>query len=286
MEPGGGRDDEEYTLNFQVWRPSPTVGQIGGGDYSLVGNNRFTSISLTDGVAESLLPSPSDYILFQPGDVLGFYVEDVKEDMNTNRGVAVLTTDSYTNELVWYASTSQTVTGCPISVGDLSMILRGAPVISISTGISYVPCFRICNDVLNLVIEISDCPQILPTPPPCPITPPPTTTITSEPVASFTTNMAPDFSTPNENTLPTDSTPGEVVSIDDRGSGGGGPPVSVIAAVVLAILVAIILTVLILVLIAVVVSKKWSKKTFNVTHTNLRVGITNKLYGKYFTSCI
>ena len=51
----------------------------------------------------------------------------------------MLTTDSYTNELVWYASaTSQTVAGCPISVGsggDLTSMLQGAPVISISTGI-------------------------------------------------------------------------------------------------------------------------------------------------------
>ena len=135
MEPGGGGDDEEYTLNFQVWRPSPTVDQTGNGVYSLVGNNRFTSIDLDGDVTESLLPSPSDYIQFRPGDVLGFYVEDAKDDKN--KGVAVLTTNSYTSESVWYASTSQTVAGCPISVGsagDLNTILRGAPVISISTG--------------------------------------------------------------------------------------------------------------------------------------------------------
>ena len=137
MEPGGGGDDREYTLNFQVWRPSPTMGQTGGGVYSLVGNNRFTSISLSDGVAaSSLLPSPSNYIQFRPGDVLGFYVEEAKDD--NSKGVAVLTTDSYTRESVWYASaTSQTVAGCPISVGsagDLNTMLQGAPVISIATG--------------------------------------------------------------------------------------------------------------------------------------------------------
>ena len=132
--PGGGMDDREYTIDFQVWRPSPTVGQMGGGVYSLVGNNRFTSISLYNGIAETLLPSPSNYIQFQPGDVLGFYVEEARDDY---RGVAVLTIESYTRELVWYASTSQTVAGCPISVGsagDLNTILEGAPVISIATG--------------------------------------------------------------------------------------------------------------------------------------------------------
>ena len=134
VEPGGGMDDEQYTLNFQVWRPSPTVGdQMDNGDYSLVGNNRFTSISLSGNVAE-VTPSSQDRIPFQSGDVLGFYVEEAR---NNDGGVAVLTTDSYTNELVWYASTSQTVSGCPISVGssgELNTMLRGAPVISISTG--------------------------------------------------------------------------------------------------------------------------------------------------------
>ena len=136
VEPGRGGDNEEYTINFQVWRPSPTVGQTDGGVYSLVGNNRFTSISLDGGVVESLLPSSSNYIMFQPGDVLGFYVEEARDD--NNKGVAVLTTDQYTRESMWYASaTSQTVAGCPISVGsggDLNTMLQGAPVISISTG--------------------------------------------------------------------------------------------------------------------------------------------------------
>ena len=93
-------DFRRYTLNLQVWRPSPTVDQAGSGDYSLVGNNRFPAIFLSGGVAE-VTPSPQDYIQFQLGDVLGFYVEEARND---NRGVVVLTTSSYTNELVWYAS--------------------------------------------------------------------------------------------------------------------------------------------------------------------------------------
>ena len=135
MHPAADRDDEKYALHFQVWRPSPTVDDsTGTGYYSLVGNNRFTSISLRDGIAK-VTPSPQDYIQFRPGDVLGFYVEEARED--NKRGVAVLTTDSHTRESVWYASTSQTVAGCPISVGsagDLNTILQGAPVISISIG--------------------------------------------------------------------------------------------------------------------------------------------------------
>ena len=142
VHPGGGNDDMQYTLDFQVWRPSPT---LGNGYYNLVGNNRFTSISLEterDNQVAMVTPSPGDYIQFQPGDVLGVYVEEAR-DAN-NKGVVVLTRpNSFTSESVWYTSiaptmaASQIVTGCPISVGsggDLNLMLQGAPVISISTG--------------------------------------------------------------------------------------------------------------------------------------------------------
>ena len=69
-----------YTLDLQVWRPSPTVDDsTGTGCYSLVGNNRFSDISLDGGVASFLVPSPANYIQFQPGDVLGLYVEVARE---------------------------------------------------------------------------------------------------------------------------------------------------------------------------------------------------------------
>ena len=135
----------EYSLDLQVWRPSPTVDDSNGtGCYSLVGNNRFTSISLIDRVAR-VTPSPQDYIQFQPGDVLGFYVEEARND--DDDGVVILTSyegiTSLTSELVWYASiapimaTSQSG-GCPYSVGSsgvLNILTQAAPVISISTGI-------------------------------------------------------------------------------------------------------------------------------------------------------
>ena len=67
---GGGMDQGEYTLDLQVWRPSPTVdNSTGAGYYGLVGNNRFTSISLSDQVVV-VTPSPQGYIQFQPGDYL------------------------------------------------------------------------------------------------------------------------------------------------------------------------------------------------------------------------
>ena len=133
---GGNR---QYTLDLQVWRPSPTTvdSSTGSGQYILVGNNRFTSISLSDGVAE-VTPSPRDQIQFRSGDVLGFYVEEAGDD---SRGVNVLTTKTYTSETVWYASVATLNSiGCPISAGSSGVLntqLRGAPVVSIETGKQY-----------------------------------------------------------------------------------------------------------------------------------------------------
>ena len=133
-----------YTVELQVWRPSPTVDDsTGTGCYSLVGNNRFTLSTLIGGIAESLVPSPpQDYIQFQSGDVLGLYVE---EALGVTAGVVILTSPkSYTSELVWYASIAPNMAtsqngDCPYSVGSnggvLNTLVQAAPVISISTGI-------------------------------------------------------------------------------------------------------------------------------------------------------
>ena len=144
VERDGNNEQNTYTLNLQVWRPSPTVDNFTGtGCYSLVGNNRFTSISLSDRVAE-VTPSPQDYIQFQSGDVLGVYVEEAR---SAGDGVVILTsydgTRRFTNELVWYASIAPTMASsqsgdCPYSVGStdgvLNTLTRAAPVISIATG--------------------------------------------------------------------------------------------------------------------------------------------------------
>ena len=130
-----GSDDGKYTLDLQVWRPSPTVNDsTGAGQYSLVGNNRFTSISLSGGVA-IVTPSPQDQIHFQSGDVLGFYVESAH---NENRGVAVITSGSFSNHLIWYAilapSNTDTFFSVGSSSGHLNTWLHGAPVVSVQAG--------------------------------------------------------------------------------------------------------------------------------------------------------
>ena len=138
------QDRPGYTLDFQVWRPSPTVDDsTGTGCSSLVGNNRFTSISLSGGVA-IVTPSPQDYIQFQPNDVLGFYVESasIRASTDNPNGLVLQTSPSrFTSELMWLASIAPSVAtsqsgSCPYSVGINGLIntpTRAAPVISIAT---------------------------------------------------------------------------------------------------------------------------------------------------------
>ena len=136
-------NEQNYALDFQVWRPSSiTDSTTGTGCYSLVGNNRFTSISLSGGLA-IVSPSPQDYIQYKSGDVLGVYVESAAPPSQNrlDNGVVIQVTNDFTKDTIWYASITPTMAfskdqDCPYTVGsgdDLSSISRGAPVISIAT---------------------------------------------------------------------------------------------------------------------------------------------------------
>ena len=136
------RADVPYSLDFQVWRPSPTVNRsTGTGCYSLVGDNRFTSASLSNGILV-VTPSPRDYIMFQPRDVLGFYIRSVSirpPDEIPNGLVIQTSPKRFTSELVWYTSISPNVRmlrfdDCPYSVGHKGILVsstQAAPVISV-----------------------------------------------------------------------------------------------------------------------------------------------------------
>ena len=140
VHPAGGGDDGLYTLDLQVWRPAPNVTSTGC--YSLVGNNRFTSITLMNQVAV-VTPLPQNRIQFESGDVLGFFVESAHERPD-DRGVVILSDrinrgdGGYETEEVWYADMSNPVIGnamCPFPVGSnrvLSSFTDAAPVISVS----------------------------------------------------------------------------------------------------------------------------------------------------------
>ena len=137
-------DQGRYALDFQVWRPSPTTDPTTGtGCYSLVGNNRFASISLSGGIAR-VTPSPQDYIQYQSGDMLGVYVESASPILSSTRpdnGVVIQITNDFTKDTIWYTSIAPTMAtskglDCPYTVGEPGGLMssrRGAPVISIAT---------------------------------------------------------------------------------------------------------------------------------------------------------
>ena len=137
-------DNTNATFNFilQVWRPSPTVNITGC--YSLVDDFLSASISVAlQPVSRRVVRVvPYDQLQFQPGDVLGFYVESHGSERNSDydNGVVLLNNGSHTSELVWYASvdvTAQTSQSgsCPYPVGTTGVLdssTHAAPVISIS----------------------------------------------------------------------------------------------------------------------------------------------------------
>jgi hypothetical protein len=167
VSPGDHRRD--YTIDFQVWRPTPTVNDSSNANHyclDWVGNNRFTSISLSGGLARAT-PSPRDRIHFQPGDVLGFYMEsDEPGDERGDPGI-VLQNDptSGNREAVWNADMDPDEAAllrkvCPytwLSLLDEDDICespisftRAAPIISIGTSKNQLTVMLI---IFNLLIN-------------------------------------------------------------------------------------------------------------------------------------
>ncbi len=119
-----------YSINFQVWRPSPTVNA--DGCYSLVGENIFPSISFPEGGLVSETPAPSNIITVRPGDVVGYFTMSRGGD---DEGIQLET--DFNDEAVWYNGGDLMSNGgesCPFPVGPtrtLSASTNAAPVLSI-----------------------------------------------------------------------------------------------------------------------------------------------------------
>ena len=137
----------KYTLNLQVWRPSPTVQTTSC--YSLVGNNMFTSVSLSS-QRTMVTPLPQERINFQPGDVLGF---SLKNTDGSDGGVVMLMDSakngdsSYETEEVWHADFNSFTFGTKLTVGtqpgsDLNTFISAAPVISVAYGKLIPSCLQ------------------------------------------------------------------------------------------------------------------------------------------------
>ena len=137
------RDGADQTFNFilQVWRPSPTLQT--DSCYSLVNDHKITSTVINStGRVATVSVTALNQLQFEPGDVLGFYVEShgsgSASDGDLDNGVVVLNNDRCTSELVWHGritSLTSRSASCPYRVGTsgvLNTSTHAAHVISIN----------------------------------------------------------------------------------------------------------------------------------------------------------
>ena len=110
------------------------MGSDGAGCYSLVGENRFTSITLINR-AVSETPEPTNIISVQPGDVVGYYVLSSR---GRNNGIQMDSNDDsvniYYNEDNGGNPNSLGPDSCQVSAGDgglLTFSTNAAPQLSI-----------------------------------------------------------------------------------------------------------------------------------------------------------
>ena len=98
VEPAGNNHrDRVYTINFQVWRPSPTVDS--DGCYGIVEEDIYANIKLIEGenglVNRTL--APSSFISVQPGDVVGYFTS-----LDDNKDGGIQHDPEFNMESVWY----------------------------------------------------------------------------------------------------------------------------------------------------------------------------------------
>ena len=124
-----------YSINFQVWRPSPTVAVDGAGEYSLVGENRFTSIIFDISLPISVTPEPTNMISVRPGDVVGFY-QIHEERLDQDNGIEMDLSYSNTRQL-WFETSAPQGPRSTVRAGNGGTLLwstNAGPILSISLG--------------------------------------------------------------------------------------------------------------------------------------------------------
>ena len=138
VQPGGGghRNDRSYDIFFQVWRrPSPTVQN--DGCYSLVGENRFSSIFFGDDGLVSETPEPSNIISVQPEDVVGYYTFSRRDPNNNNMEGLQLDESRLNDNVLFLPYTMGVSTICAVPVEDgggrtLISSTNAGPILSVS----------------------------------------------------------------------------------------------------------------------------------------------------------
>ena len=111
------------------------MGSDGAGCYSLVGENKFTSITFSNHGPISETPEPSNIISVQPGDVVGYYVLSKR---GRDDGIQMNSDDDSIN--IYYNEDNEGnpielgPDSCQVSAGDSGLLassINAAPQLSI-----------------------------------------------------------------------------------------------------------------------------------------------------------
>ena len=120
-----------YNITFQIWRPT------GGNSYVKIGENSFPRVEVTQGLdfhgkINEEVQSSSEQLHFQPGDVLGYHLDQHSEG---NDG-GIQFDELFTQEELWYtAGNSVLQNECRLDIGtggDLSLSTNLGPIISVT----------------------------------------------------------------------------------------------------------------------------------------------------------
>ena len=168
----GGKSDEQYYIQFQVWRPTGIEGCYKLVDYNIpLDDARMSETEISDGSviidAEGFLSPPGNnsnqlhrcvvlpvrenqQIEFQPGDVVGYYVDHFKNEKERTDGGIQWIVDSevvvhYRDDLIrediktLYAIGGANPTECGLEMSEsvfhsLNTSSTAAPIISLSIG--------------------------------------------------------------------------------------------------------------------------------------------------------
>ncbi len=149
----GAFEEQIYTISFQVWRPSSLSTVDTDGCYNLTGFNNFSPIPLAHpdtperGIVTGV-PLESERIEFQPGDVVGFYLEGSRTSLDSIQFAGDEDNLSpYTEETVWFATGSlipRPEATCMYPVGTSGLLNSStnlAPLISVGK-----QCYRIAGN--------------------------------------------------------------------------------------------------------------------------------------------
>ena len=139
VQPGGGKhEDGVYNIKFQIWRPTS------GDSYVKIGENSFPEVQLIDGSGGEIneeVQSSSEQLHFQPGDVIGYYLDQNSRDPN---GGLQFDRD-FNREELWYTTgNSDLQNECRLDIssgGDLSLSTTHGPIISVSLS----KCFKLVH---------------------------------------------------------------------------------------------------------------------------------------------